>query len=79
MPMTMMRVGEVCVAMRQCFMRVWMRVLCAWGNRFSMGMLVVGVVRVFMLMFHRLMRVFVAMPLAQMQPDTGQHERPRNQ
>jgi hypothetical protein len=65
MAMAMMRIREVRVRMSQGFMTMPVAMPRAWGHWMIMLMLVVDIVDMLMLMFHRFVRVFVAVLLGE--------------
>ena len=74
MIVTVMRVREMGMNVRDCFVAVLMAVPCPWQHRFLMCMLMVFVVDVFMLMPQDLMGMFMLMLLGQMQPYSQRHQ-----
>ena len=65
MVVPMVRVREVRVGMRQRFMTMPVAMPRAGGHRIIVLMLMVDIVDVLMLMFHRVVRVFVAVILGE--------------
>lgn len=77
--MPVMGVWEVRMTVRQWLVAVWVTMLDAGQRPFVIRVLVVGIVTVLMLMFHRLVRVGVAVLLGEMQPDAQRHQGGGNQ
>ena len=72
--MAVVRIGEVGMGVGQRLMSMPVGMLGAGCDRDIVGMMVMGVVRVFMCVFQHLVRVLVLVALAQVQPDAEQHQ-----
>src|SRR5919206_2662015 len=75
MTVAMMRIREMRMRVRHALVPVHVRVALARRDRKSVLVLMMLVMRVFVLVLERLVRVSVLMTLREMQPDTGRHQR----
>ena len=76
MAVAVVGIREVRMRVGQGFMPMPVAVLGAGLDRGVVGVMMMFVVYMLVLVFQRLMRVFVPMPFGKMQPNSERHQRP---